>query len=63
MLKLKKLGKRAKEARLEKGWTLDELAAKTNLSKSFLSEMERGKKYPTLSTLDKICKKLGVKLV
>ena len=63
MLKLKTLGKRAKAARHEKGWSLDVLAAKTMLSKSFLSEMERGKKYPCLSTLDKICKVLGEKLI
>lgn len=63
MLKLRTLGKRARAARLEKGWSLDVLAAKTHLSKSFLSEMERGYKYPTLSTLERICKKLGVKLI
>jgi transcriptional regulator with XRE-family HTH domain len=63
MLKLRTLGERAKKARLKKGWTLDVLAAKTKLSKSFLSEMERSKKFPCLHTLEGICKKLGVKLI
>jgi len=63
MLKLKTLGKRVKAARLKKGWTLDVLAAKTGFTKSFLSEMERSKKYPTLSTLEIICKKLDEKLI
>jgi transcriptional regulator with XRE-family HTH domain len=63
MLKLRTLGKRAKVARLEKGWTLDVMAVKTGLSKSFLSEMERSKKFPCLHTLERICKRLGVKLI
>ena len=63
MLKLKTLGSRARAARKEKGWSLDKLAAKTGFSKSFLSEMERSKKWPTLSTLDVICIKLGTKLI
>jgi transcriptional regulator with XRE-family HTH domain len=52
-----------KKARKERNWSLDTLAEKTGLSKSFLCEVENGRKYPRLETLDKIEKALRNKLV
>jgi len=40
------LGLKLKKARTEKGLSLKELAESTNLSISYLSEIEKGKKYP-----------------
>ena len=40
------LGFKLKQYRLEKGLSLKELAKKTQLSISYLSEIEKGKKYP-----------------
>lgn len=40
------LGLKLKQLRLKKGLTLKQLAERTNLSISFLSEIEKGKKYP-----------------
>ncbi|MFQ5709055.1 MAG: helix-turn-helix domain-containing protein, partial [bacterium] len=40
------LGLKLKQYRAKKGYSLKELAEKTRLSISFLSEIEKGKKYP-----------------
>jgi len=54
------IGREIKEVRINKNLSLDMLARKTGLSKSFLSELERGKKYPRLDTLEKIAHVLEV---
>lgn len=56
------LGQKIKKLRKINEMSLDDLAAKTQLSKSFLSEVERKKKYPRLSTLQNIAEKLGVNI-
>ncbi|MCB0286652.1 MAG: helix-turn-helix transcriptional regulator, partial [Calditrichaeota bacterium] len=40
------MGFKLKQFRLENGLSLKDLAAKTDLSISYLSEIEKGKKYP-----------------
>lgn len=54
------IGRRIKELRKNKELTLDALAERTKLSKSFLSELERQKKFPRLDTLQTIARELGV---
>lgn len=39
-------GLKLKQQRQKKNWSLQELATKTGLSKSYLNEIENGKKYP-----------------
>lgn len=56
------IGKEIRQARINKNLSLDALARKTGLSKSFLSELERGKKYPRLDSLEKIAQALEVNL-
>lgn len=58
--RIMEVGKRIKDIRKQKKMTLDKLAEKTNLSKSFLSEVERMLKYPRLSTLQVIANELEV---
>jgi len=53
---------RIKENRLKKKFTLEELAKRTNLSASFLSQIERGVVYPSLHSLKRIATALDVKL-
>lgn len=52
---------RIKTIRYEKGFTQRTLAEKAKLSYGFISDIENGKRIPSLSTLDKIAKALGVK--
>src|SRR5699024_11398087 len=48
------IGKKIKDLRIEKRFTLKELAEKTGLSASFLSQVERSKSSITLQSLSKI---------
>ena len=56
------VGERIKERRLEIGWTQDQLCAKAGLSKSFLSELENGKRSVSASNLLDIARSLNVSL-
>lgn len=56
------LGKRLSRLREVRGWTLDELAARTGLSVSHLSRMESGDRQPSLATLSVLAQAYGVKI-
>lgn len=56
-------GRQIRAAREEKGLTLDELALRTGLTKSFLSQVERGKSSPSLSSVRLIVQELNIPLV
>jgi DNA-binding XRE family transcriptional regulator len=46
-----KLGKRVRQLRQERGWTQVELADLLGIDRSYLSEIETGKKDPSLRVL------------
>lgn len=54
------IGKKIKDLRIEKRLTLQEVAEKTGLSASFLSQVERSKSSITLQSLSKISDALNV---
>ncbi len=54
------VGKRIKELRIERGLTLADLSEETNLSISYLSQVERDKTTPSLATLTSIAQALNV---
>ncbi|WNS75169.1 cupin domain-containing protein [Bacillus sp. DTU_2020_1000418_1_SI_GHA_SEK_038] len=54
------LGSKIKELRKDKRLTLKQIAEKTNLSISFLSQLEHGKTSATLESLKKISESLDV---
>lgn len=56
------IGQRLKELRLTNGLTLEELAARSELTKGFLSQLERDLTSPSLSTLEDILEALGTNL-
>ena len=54
-------GVRIRELRREKGYTSMDLANRSNLSKSYIEELERGdKKNPSFSTVEKLADALNV---
>ncbi|BAF59252.1 MAG: helix-turn-helix domain-containing protein [Pelotomaculum sp.] len=53
-------GEQIRALREERGYTLQDLARRTNLSLSYLSEIERGSKRPSLKTIDKLAAALNV---
>ena len=56
------IGERIKKKRNEKDFSLRELAAKVDLSASFLSQIEQGKASPSIENLKKIANYLEVKV-
>ena len=60
---MKELGKRIRKQRLERQLTLEQLSGKTGLSKSFLSQIERGLVEPSITSLKKIAKQFGFSVV
>lgn len=59
---MQNIGERIKALRSEEGMTLAELGQRTNLSVSYLSQIERDKTTPSLSTLTNVAKALNVGL-
>lgn len=56
------VGERIKQRRLEIGWTQDQLCTKAGLSKSFVSELENGKRGVSASNLLDIARTMNVSL-
>jgi len=56
----KKLGDNIRRIRLEKNLTQIELSKKLKVDRSYVSNVEQGKKNPTLTTIEKIANVLGV---
>jgi len=58
----KKLGKRISQIRRQRGLTSERLAYENGLSKGYLSDIENGKRLPSLKCLEKLARALGVSL-
>jgi transcriptional regulator with XRE-family HTH domain len=56
----KKLGKNIKRIRLAKGMTQGDICRKLGIDRAYISNVESGHKNPTLSTISKLAKTLGV---
>src|SRR5271166_1269239 len=56
------VGERIKKRRAELGWTQDQLAQKAGISKSFLSDLENGKRSVGAENLLEIARALGVSI-
>jgi transcriptional regulator with XRE-family HTH domain len=62
MNELKKIGKRISQLRRQRGLTSEKLAYENGISKGFLSDIENGKRLPSLKMLARIAKILDTKL-
>lgn len=56
------LGRRVKKLRADRGWSLEELASTSGVSRSMLSEIEREKANPTLTVTFRIARAFGLTL-
>ena len=54
------IGERLKKARIEKGYTQEQLAEKIDVSVAFLSRIERGKSKVNLNRLNQLCDLLDI---
>jgi transcriptional regulator with XRE-family HTH domain len=55
------LGKELRKARINAGLTQEELAFKADVSRNYVSLLELDQKSPTVQTLLRVCKALGVR--
>jgi transcriptional regulator with XRE-family HTH domain len=55
-----KLGSNLKKIRTQKGISQGDIAKELGVSRGFISTIENGKTNPTLSTITKLAKVLGV---
>jgi transcriptional regulator with XRE-family HTH domain len=56
------LGTRLRNTRRSKGWTLREIAERAGITESFLSQLERDVSSPSIATLQRICRAMGVSI-
>ena len=56
------IGKKIKELRVQKGLTQEELADRSELSKGFISQVERNLTSPSIATLTDLLQCLGTDL-
>ena len=59
---LVRLGDRIRKLRKERGWTQVEMAEKIGIDRSFLADVERGKRNVSILNLDLMAKGLRVSL-
>lgn len=58
----KKLGQNIRKIRLAKGMTQGDLCRKLEVDRGYMSNVETGKKNPTLATIERIAKALNVSI-
>ena len=58
-----KIGLKIRELRINQNLSLQELSDKLNIEYNNLIRIEKGRTNPTIKTLYKICRILGVKLI
>ena len=56
----KKLGKRIKDLRVEQGFSQEELASKSLLHRTYISDIERGERNVSIENVERIAKALDI---
>jgi transcriptional regulator with XRE-family HTH domain len=54
------LGKELRQARLSAGMTQEALSSTAKVDRSYISQLERNLKSPTVDTLFRLCRAMGV---
>jgi len=57
-----KLGVNLKRIRIEKGISQGDISRALKVARSFVSDLENGKRNPTLTTISKLAKAVGVSM-
>ena len=55
------LGANIRRLRTEKGWSQEDYADRAGIHRTYVSDIERGKRNPTVTVVEKLAKPLGVK--
>ena len=56
----KRLGSNLKRLRLERGWSQEEFADRAGIHRTYVSDIERGARNPTITIVEKLAKPLRV---
>ena len=59
---LKNLAKHLRQFRLDRGWSQDVLAERVDSDRTYISDMERALRNPSLKTLARLASALGVRI-
>ena len=54
----KRLGANVRRLRLEKGWSQEEFADRAGIHRTYVSDIERGARNPTIVIVDKLARSL-----
>jgi len=54
------IGRKVRQERLKRGWTLEALAEKVDMNASFIGQIERGDKTASFDTLDRLSAIFGM---
>ena len=55
-----RLGFNIRRLRQEKGWSQEAFAAEADIHRTYVSDIERGARNPTITVVEKLAKPLGV---
>ena len=55
------LGRNLRRLRQQKGWSQEKFAFEAGVHRTYVSDLERGARNPTIKVIDKLAKTLGVK--
>lgn len=58
----KRLGKNLRELRTAKGLSQEDFAFEAKIHRTYISDIERGARNPTVTVVEKLAKTLGVSL-
>lgn len=59
---LRNLANHLRQSRLEKGWSQEELAERVGSDRTYISDMERGLRNPSLKTVARLAHALRVRI-
>lgn len=57
-----RLGKNLKALRRQKGWSQEEFAHQADIHRTYISDLERGARNPTISVVEKLAVALNVSM-
>jgi transcriptional regulator with XRE-family HTH domain len=55
-----RLGKNVRRLREEKGWSQEDYADRAGIHRTYVSDIERGRRNPTVTVVEKLAGPLGV---
>jgi len=56
----KRLGDNVRKLRLDRGWSQEDYADRAGIHRTYVSDIERGARNPTITVVEKLAKPLGI---